>query len=172
MEKIILQLDTSIALPTGISANVKNAHLTIKGPKGENSKEFKLKGVAIKSENQAIKITAGDKRSLNTVAAHVRNMIAGSLNGYSQKMKIIYAHFPVTIEVKGKDMLIKNFLGEKQPRKIRIIGMTKVEVKGQEATISGQSKEDVGQTIANIKSGTTISKRDSRVFQDGLYKIE
>ena len=76
------------------------------------------------------------------------------------------------MEVKGKEMLIKNFLGEKQPRKAKIPGQTKVEVKGQEVTVTGLSKEDVGQTIANIRSATRIRNRDSRVFQDGFYIVE
>ncbi|HQT44613.1 MAG TPA: 50S ribosomal protein L6 [Candidatus Micrarchaeota archaeon] len=169
MEKTILE--TTVALPTGVTATAKAMHLTVKGPKGEVAKEFMLKGVAIKADAKAVTITAGDKRSLNTVESHVKNMAAGALGGYSQKLKMIYAHFPMTIEVKGKDMLIKNFLGEKQPRRVKIIGSTKVEAKGQEVTVSGPSKEDVGQTIANIKTGTKISRRDSRVFQDGLYKV-
>jgi large subunit ribosomal protein L6 len=68
--------------------------------------------------------------------------------------------------------MIKNFLGEKQPRKAKIVGQTKVEAKGQEMTVSGLSKEEVGQTIANLKSATRIRNRDSRVFQDGFYIIE
>ncbi len=164
-------LETTVALPAGISAAANGATLTIKGPKGEVAKSFKLKGVSVKPESKAVKITAEDKRSLNTVEAHVKNMVAGTKDGYMQKLKMIYAHFPMTVEIKGKGMLIKNFLGEKQPRKLAIVGSTKVEVKGQEITVSGPSKDDVGQTVANIKSATKISKRDSRVFQDGIYRI-
>ncbi|MFA5106138.1 MAG: 50S ribosomal protein L6 [Candidatus Micrarchaeia archaeon] len=169
MEKNLLE--TTVALPDGISAAAKNTVLTVKGPKGEIEKSFKLKGVTIKAEAKAVKITALDKRSLNTVESHVQNMVAGAKEGYMQKLKMIYAHFPMTVEIKGRLMLIKNFLGEKQPRKVKIIGSTKVESKGQEMTVSGPSKEDVGQTIANIKSATRISRRDSRVFQDGIYRI-
>lgn len=169
MEKNLLE--TTVALPDGVSVAAKNTTLTVKGPKGEVEKNFKLKGVTVKTEAKAVKITALDKRSLNTVEAHVQNMVNGTKEGYSHKFKMIYAHFPMTIEVKGKQMLIKNFLGEKQPRKVKIVGATKVESKGQEMTVSGPSKEDVGQTIANIKGATKISRRDSRVFQDGIYRI-
>ncbi|MBI4399385.1 50S ribosomal protein L6, partial [Candidatus Micrarchaeota archaeon] len=81
-------------------------------------------------------------------------------------------HFPISIEIKDKKLVIKNFLGEKQPRSAKIVGTTKIEVKGQEVTISGTSKDDVGQTVANLVNATRISDRDSRVFQDGLYIIE
>jgi len=88
------------------------------------------------------------------------------------KLKIIYAHFPVSVEIKGKEIMIKNFIGEKQPRRARIMGSTKVESKGTEMNLSGNSKEDIGQTFANIKSATKIRNRDSRVFQDGFYLVE
>jgi large subunit ribosomal protein L6 len=100
-------------------------------------------------------------------------MANGVISGYSHKLKILFSHFPISVEVKGKEMLIKNFLGEKQPRKAKIIGaQTKVEAKGQEVSISGISKEEVGQTVANIKSATRIRNRDSRVFQDGFYLVD
>ena len=67
---------------------------------------------------------------------------------------------------------IKNFLGEKQPRKTTVIGeKTKVEVKGQVLTISGPDKDAVGQTASNIKQATKIKEKDSRVFQDGFYAV-
>ena len=99
-------------------------------------------------------------------------MANGVVGGYSAKLKMLYSHFPISVEIKGKEILIKNFLGEKQPRRAKIMGQTKVESKGQEMSITGISKEEVGQTIANIKSATRIRKRDSRVFQDGFYVIE
>ena len=114
----------------------------------------------------------GELALANTVKAHVRNMAEGVVNGYTRKLKILYSHFPISVELKGWEMLIKNFLGEEQPRKSRIIGQTKVEVKGQEVMVTGISKEDVGQTIANIRSATRIRNRDSRVFQDGFYIVE
>ena len=68
--------------------------------------------------------------------------------------------------------MIKNFLGEKQPRKTRIVGNTKLEVKGQEVTVSGCDKDAIGATIANLRTATKIKDKDPRVFQDGLYVIE
>ena len=56
--------------------------------------------------------------------------------------------------------------------RVKIIGATKVESKGQEMTISGICKDDVGQTFSNLKIGTKIRNRDSRVFQDGYYIVE
>ncbi len=65
--------------------------------------------------------------------------------------------------------MVYNFLGEKSPRKTNILGDTKVEIKADEIIVSGISKEDTGQTAANLETLTKISARDRRVFQDGIY---
>jgi large subunit ribosomal protein L6 len=109
---------------------------------------------------------------LGTSEAMVKNMIRGVSEGYTKNFKLLYAHFPITIESKGNDVTIKNFLGEKQPRKTKSIGATKIQTKGQTVTISGPDKEAVGQTIANLISAMRIRDKDGRIFQDGIYELE
>ncbi len=108
---------------------------------------------------------------LETIKAHINNMITGVTKGFTYKMKIVYAHFPMTVKVQGDKVIIENFLGERHPRKAKILGDTKVQVKGDEVHITGIDKEDVGQTMANIEQATKIKRRDPRVFQDGIYLI-
>lgn len=136
-----------------------------------------MKGLVLKLQGK--EVTVGKEEGaklesdiLNSVSAHIRNMCEGAKNGYTKKMQVIYAHFPISIEAKGSVLNIKNFLGEKRNREAKIIGATKVEVKGQNVTITGPNKEDVGQTVSNIKTATKIRQRDSRIFQDGLYITE
>ena len=50
-------------------------------------------------------------------------------------------------------------------------GDAKVSVKGDEVTITGVNKEDVGQTMANLEQATKIRGKDPRVFQDGIYLV-
>lgn len=160
-----------VAIPDGVNVKVDGLTVEVSGPKGKQSRTFRIQGVTLRMEGKDIKVL-GALREANTVSAHIANMLKGSKDGYVQKMKIIYAHFPISIELKGKQMLIKNFIGEKQPRKASVCGDTKVDAKGAEVTVSGPSREDVGQTIANIRSATKIRKRDSRIFQDGIYPVE
>ena len=155
----------------GAKVTVEGGKVTVSGAKGTLVRDFSHPGVKYEMKNGEF-VANGDKMLVNTVEAHVKNMSEGVVNGYSRKLKTLFSHFPISAEVKGKVILIKNFLGEKQPRKAQILGQTKVEVKGQEMTISGPSKEEVGQTVANIKSATRIRNRDSRVFQDGFYPVE
>jgi large subunit ribosomal protein L6 len=142
----------------------------MKGPKGSCTMQFPTNDIKIEQKDGEVTIT-GPKMFANTFAAHLRNMANGVTVGHSHNLKIIYSHFPIAIEIKGKEILIKNFLGEKQPRHANIIGDTKVESKGQAMTISGPSKNDVGQTLANLRTATKIRKLDSRVFQDGVYPV-
>ena len=41
-------------------------------------------------------------------------------------MKVVYAHFPITVKVEGRKILIENFQGERAPRITHIVGNTKV----------------------------------------------
>jgi large subunit ribosomal protein L6 len=68
--------------------------------------------------------------------------------------------------------MVKNFLGERKARMTSLVGDTKVEVKGQDVAVSGPSKEDVGQTAANLKRVMKIKDKDGRIFQDGIYEVE
>ena len=99
-------------------------------------------------------------------------MFIGLTDGYIAKLKIVYMHFPFTIKINGNEVLINNFLGEKKPRKTTIVGDCKMEVKGDEITVTGINKDDVGQTTANLERATWIRARDRRVFQDGIFRTK
>ncbi len=158
-------------IPNGITISVEGNKVKAKGPKGEVEKVFDAPGVSVKLNGNVLDVTAPNRALKGTFEAHVRNMCYGVEHGYTKKMKMIYAHFPFTLEVKGSTLNIKNLLGEKLPRTSKIIGKTKIEAKGQEVTISGPDKDAVGQTIANFKRALRIKEKDCRVFQDGIYEI-
>ncbi len=109
---------------------------------------------------------------IGTTRAHINNMITGVTEGFTYHMKIVFAHFPMNVKVNGNKVNIDNFLGERHPRTAKIVGSAKVNVKGDEVTVTGINKEDVGQTVANLEQATKIKGRDPRVFQDGIYLID
>jgi large subunit ribosomal protein L6 len=109
---------------------------------------------------------------VGTIIAHIRNMVKGVTEGYTYRMRVVYSHFPITVKVEGDKVLIQNFLGESVPRVAKIVGDTKIEVKGQDIILTGCDKEAVGQTCGNIEQACRISKYDRRVFQDGIYIVE
>ena len=82
----------------------------------------------------------------------------------------MFAHFPISVKVKGKEIYVENFFGERSPRISKIIGEdTKVKVLAEDVLVEGPSLEDVSQTAANLESSTKVKNKDQRVFLDGLY---
>ena len=109
---------------------------------------------------------------IGTIKAHISNMMIGVTDGFTYNMKIVFAHFPMTVKVNGKTVTIDNFVGERHPRTSKIVGDdTKVTVKGDQVIITGINKEHVGQTMANLEQATKIKGKDPRVFQDGIYLV-
>jgi len=76
------------------------------------------------------------------------------------------------VNVEGNKVKIENFIGEEKPRAAEIVGDAEVEINGEEMEVKGPSKEDVGQTAANIEQATKAKNRDPRTFQDGVYIVE
>ena len=139
---------------------------------------FKAISVIIFSNNNLVVLETAfpkkkDKSMIGTTRAHINNMITGVTDGFTYHMKIVFAHFPMAVKVQDKEKIvtIENFIGERHPRTSKIVGGAKVSVKGDEVTITGVNKEDVGQTMANLEQATKIRGKDPRVFQDGIYLV-
>jgi len=158
-------------IPQGVNVKLEGQTISVKGQHGEVKKSFPI-GIHIKADSKSVSVEVADKAIKGTVESVIKSMLHGAASGYTKNLKLLYAHFPITVEVKGSDILIKNFLGEKMPRKTVLIRNTKVVAKGQSVTISGPDKEAVGQTVANVKSAMKIKDKDGRVFQDGAYDAE
>lgn len=162
-------------LPADTTLKIDGNKMVVSGPKGTLERKFDSRQVSIKADAGKIVVVSIVKQNkkvlslVNTTLAHLRNMVKGVHELYETKLSLVYAHFPVTIEVKGKELTVKNFLGEKTPRATKIIGATKVVVTGQEISVTGVDKDEVTQTASNIVRCTRITNRDRRVFQDGIY---
>ncbi len=174
-------MERKVSVPEKVSVQLEGSRVSVKGPKGELSKSFDspiFNGmVKIEKNGQEITVTtAGTRRKLKsevgTVAASITNMIRGVTEGWRYRLKVVYMHFPVTVKIQGREVLISNFLGEKAPRKASIIGSTKVELAGDEMTVSGTDLEATGQRAGNIERATRILARDRRVFMDGIFITE
>jgi large subunit ribosomal protein L6 len=161
-----------VKVPAGVTVAVEGNKVTASGPNGSVAREFKGTILDLKLEGDTLRVSGKGGAIENTVRAHLANMFKGVTEGFVRKMKIRYAHFPISLEVKGKDVIVKNFLGERKARKAKVHGSVKVEVKGQDVTISSPDKEAVGQTVANIRKVTRIKGHDCRIFQDGIYPVE
>ena len=166
--------ETTIEIPDEVSAEVSNLDLTVEGPNGSVTRTLWYPSVSVSVEGDEVVITADadDAKTTATVGtfeSHVSNMIHGVTEGWEYEMEVYYAHFPMQVDVDGDEVVIENFLGERAERRTPLRGDTDVQVDGEVVTLSGPSKEDVGQTAADIEQLTRVTDKDNRVFQDGVY---
>lgn len=165
-----------IEIPSDCQLSLEDKTIIIKGPKGtlrrsfpELSTEFGVEGNELVVSTQIGRKRA--KALVGTVIAHVRNMLLGVQLGYEYEMKIVYSHFPITVEIHDKTINIKNFLGERGVRKARLVGDVNIRTTEDEIFISGVDIEHVSQSAANIQQACKIREKDRRVFLDGVYVI-
>ena len=130
--------------------------------------------MAIESKNDSIILKAGKfskvkKKLINSYAAHVKNMIKGGLEGHKYMLKICSGHFPMNVSVNKNEFTVKNFLGEKVPRVLKLKEGATVKVEGDKIIVESASKETAGQISADIEQLTRRTRYDLRVFQDGIY---
>ncbi len=171
------RFEEKISMPEGCTAQATRGALTVRGPKGEITKKLidkKIK-VDIKGNEVILSYPKGrkkEKKNMNTMSAHVRNMLKGVTEGFNYKLKICSGHFPMTVTLKNDVFEIKNFIGEKVPRKLTVKQGVTVKVSGDIIDVEGVDKELAGQTAASIEKMTRRPGFDKRIFQDGIYIIE
>lgn len=180
-----IQTDQILDIPEGVNVQIKARSITVTGPRGTLNKDLKHIDVTFtKVNNRAIKITVhnGERKhvaALRTVKALIANMITGVTKGYKYKMRYVYAHFPINVnvvEIDGQSYVeIRNFLGEKRVRQIKIFDGVSVEFstnQKDEVVLSGNSLEAVSQNAADIQQVCRVRNKDIRKFLDGIYVSE
>ena len=168
---------STVKIPENVEGTLEGRVVTIKGEKGELSRDFSHAPITIQLKDKTVTVKASWPRKkeaalVGTVCSHIQNMIKGVTTGFTYKLKIVFSHFPITVNVKGQTLTIQNFTGERNPRKAKIMGATKVTIKGEDVIVQGINLEDVSQTAANIQNATKIRRKDPRVFLDGIYVFE
>ena len=126
-EEKITELREEILIPEGINVEIVDNVLVVK----KEGKEIKRKinnMIDFKIEGNKIILSCGrvrktEKKIFGTMKAHVRNMIKGLEEGFKYKLQISNVHFPMNVSHDKAEnvMVVKNFLGEKVNRKIKLI---------------------------------------------------
>ena len=171
------KLQDEITIPEGVKVTKTKHMLSFVGPLGKTFKSFRSIPVDIEVADNKITLKAQGERKrdyaiLHTARSIIRNICEGLVEGYTIKMKVVFAHFPITVKVEGKKILIENFQGERAPRETKIVGNTKVVPKGEDVILTGEVWTDITQTAANIELKTKVKNKDHRVFLDGIYVFE
>ena len=156
----------------------------MKGPKGTITREFKHQSIDMQIvENDGAKSLKVDMwfaarkngASLRTMCSHVKNMITGVTKGFCYKMRFCYAHFPINVALVDDTVEIRNFLGEKRVRRVKLLDgvnfVRTADVKDQ-IELSGIDITKVSLSCAQIAQSTTVKRKDIRKFLDGIYVSE
>lgn len=182
--KYVQSVET-IAIPEDVSVTIKSRIVKVVGPRGELTKALKHIDVAFeKVNNRLIKLYVhnGDRKhvaTLRTVKSLITNLIKGVTVGYKYKMRFVYAHFPINVNILeengSKSIEIRNFLGDRKVRNVSIPeGVTAELSKTQkdELVVTGNSVEDVSQCCADVSQVCRVRNKDIRKFLDGIYVSE
>ncbi len=166
-----------IEIPSGVQVEIKGNEVSTKGSDGSNTRRFNDALLKLSKQGSKVVIESVAHKQLMkkagmaeiSIAKQIRNDMQGVGVPFERSMQVVFAHFPITVEAKGDTLLIKNLIGERAPRTARLVGSTKVDVKGANIRVYGPNIDDVSQTCANMRKACKIREKDSRVFQDGIY---
>jgi len=181
-----------------VECHVHARKITVKGPLGTLSRDFKhvamditmadgaFLGKTIEEDGEEamsktfVKVdlwfaTRKQLACVRTICSHIDNLFVGVTRGFLYKMRFVYSHFPINVTLSGENVEIRNFLGEKRVRKVKLLsGVTYVRtttVKDQ-IELSGIDIAAVSLTAAQIQQATNIRHKDLRKFLDGIYVSE
>ncbi|KAK5947241.1 60S ribosomal protein L9B [Knufia obscura] len=184
--------EETVVVPENVKVHIRSRIVTVEGPRGKLTKDlshiavtFALPEEKNKDGLQTIRIEIhhGSRKNvatLRTVKSIVDNLITGVTKGYKYKMRYVYAHFPINVNIEkgddGQQMVeIRNFLGEKLVRHVKMApGVTVEPSKGvkDQIELTGESLENVSQSAADIQQICRVRNKDIRKFLDGLYVSE
>src|SRR6266849_420577 len=117
----------TVEIPESVVITVQPGTILVKGPLGELTRRFPQPTMQVEQINHTLNISSNNARkaevaAVGAIASHVQNMIKGVTKGFTYRMKVVYAHFPITVKPSPEKVVIENFQGEKTPRKARVRG--------------------------------------------------
>jgi ribosomal protein L6, bacterial type len=142
-----------VVIPEGVTVTVNGNLVTVKGPKGEISREFH-KDMKIEVEGNELKVSrpSDDKlhRALHgTTRAILANMVEGVSKGYEKSLELVGVGYRAQ---KQGNKLVLN-VGFSHP--VEIVPEKGLEIEVPAATkivVKGIDKERVGEMAANIRA--------------------
>lgn len=175
-----------VAVPKGVTVRIKARDIVVKGPRGTLHKNLKHLSVDLTPCDQArqirVDVWSGLRKHIATIKTAVsvlRNMFTGVTKGVRYEMRAVYAHFPLNLTTLEDDTVleIRNFLGEKRVRRVKMLGGGAVKVRRSQSTkdcllVEGNDVNEVSQSAALIRESCLVKKKDIRKFLDGIYVSE
>ena len=140
-----------ITLPAGVEVTNNDNVVTVKGPKGELTREFN-KNIEIKVEGNEVTLhrpndSKENKTIHGTSRANLNNMVVGVTEGYQKVLEVNGVGYRAAKS--GKTLTLN--LGYSHPVEMEDPDGIETKVDGNKIIVSGISKEKVGQFAAEIR---------------------
>ena len=141
-----------LSIPAGVSVNVEDGIVTVKGPKGELTLNL-VKNIEVKVEETGVTVnTLKDDKFTHamhgTTNANIKNMIIGVSEGYKKGLEIVGVGYK--FNVSGNKLTIN--AGYSHPVVMEVpTGITVKGISNTEIELEGINKEQVGEFAANIR---------------------
>ena len=141
-----------IEIPAGVTVEVNEGVVVVKGAKGELSQEISNR-VAVKVEDGQAVVERKDNEKYSR-ADHglyrslIANMVEGVANGFTKKLEVNGVGFKVAMNGKG----LKMALGFSHDVNYQPPEGVELSIDQNIITVTGVSKQLVGQTAADIRS--------------------
>lgn len=162
-----------ITLPTGVSLTSDADTITVTGPKG-SLQQFTLPGIKVETSDGQVIVSRANDEAANR-ARHglmrslINNMVVGVDKGFEKKLEINGVGFRV--QAQGSDL--KFNLGFSHDIIYKVPADIKVGIEQNVISISGASRQAVGQVAAEIRAlkkpepykGKGIKYSDERIIR-------
>ena len=141
-----------IAIPSGVTITVDEAEVTVTGSKG-TLKQFTMPGISIEQADGQLVVGRINDEPKNRakhglMRALINNMVLGVTLGFSKKLEINGVGYRVAPQ--GADLKLN--LGFSHDVIFKMPQGVKAAVEGTNITVSGISKQQVGQVAAEIRA--------------------
>lgn len=141
-----------ISIPSGVTITVDGGLITVTGPKGTLT-QTTLSDVNFTVEDSVATVTRKDDEKIaraqhGLLRALVANMVTGVTKGFEKKLEVNGVGFRVSGAGQSLDMS----LGFSHPVKYQAKNGIQVNVEKNVITVSGISKQQVGQAAAEIRA--------------------
>ncbi|KAI8855294.1 ribosomal protein L6, alpha-beta domain-containing protein [Chytridium lagenaria] len=176
MKSIVQERD--IVVQEGVTVDIKARRVRVKGPRGVLTKSFdhvNFEVLKVSPNTFRVKVWQGARKHvacIRTVCSRIENMITGVTKGYEYKMRLVYAHFPINVNVvnDGKLVEVRNFVGQKVIMRVNMldgVSITHGTAQKDELVLSGNDIDNVSQSAAaQIQQSCRVRNKDIRKFLD------
>jgi large subunit ribosomal protein L6 len=163
-----------ITIPAGVEVSIAGRTVSVKGPKGQLSREIPGEIIVRKEENTLLVERPDDSRTNRSLhglsRTLVSNMVIGVTDGFAKELEIVGVGYRA--EAQGQNLRLA--LGFSHPVTVPAPAGITFEVPAQtKVIVKGIDKELVGQVAANIRSirkpepykGKGVRYADERVLR-------